>query len=96
MPRSDPVRLGRWWNGCWGTATSKKVWLDQLPDGRFELTWSGGDWRPPNIRAELKTLDHDGEERTGRHVYTDAAGVITALKALLGEDRDGWQEHLYV
>lgn len=72
------MQLGYWWNRSWGTMSSRKVWLNQLPDGRFEVTWRGGAWF----------------DRPGRHVYSDPADVIAALKALLGEDKSARFEKL--
>lgn len=91
-------RLGYWWNGSWGSMSSRKVWLHQLPDSRFELTWLGGDWVVPSGRFEFKKLREElgpprNPGRPGRHVYTDPADVLAALGNLLG-DRSGWKETL--
>jgi hypothetical protein len=38
------LQIGHWWNGHWGRLARRDVWLDQRPDGVFEIRWSGGDW----------------------------------------------------
>jgi hypothetical protein len=87
-------RLARWWNGSWGATTKKEVWLYRLDDGRYLVRWHGGDWRAPNLRNPSKEFEATiGKDwREGRHVYTDPADVIAALKNLLGEDQAGFQE----
>lgn len=41
----SPELLAHWWNRSWGTMTRKDVWVEQLPDGRYQVRWRGGRWR---------------------------------------------------
>lgn len=50
-------RLASFWNGSWGSMTSRRVWVDVREDGRYDVRWRGGDWRD---RDGWLTTDEDG------------------------------------
>jgi hypothetical protein len=69
--------LGKWWNCRPGRVTSQRIWAEDLPDGRIEIRWRGGDW-----------LDRDGRLRTG-----DPAEAVAAVRTLIetsGVPIDEW------
>lgn len=68
---------GRWWNGQWGNWNRRWLWLEQLPDGRWQVRWRGGDWS-----------DHDGSWRT-----RDSVRAVDVVCWLLEHEVVGeWRE----
>jgi hypothetical protein len=55
------------WNGKWGRLASKKIWLRQLADETYEVTWRGGDY-----------TDRDGRLTAVRREVAEAA--VRALR----------------
>jgi hypothetical protein len=67
--------LGRWWNGKPGRLTTRRIWLERLDDGRYQVRWRGEDW-----------TDRDG--RCWRVRREDADAVVAALMA---DELGGWR-----
>ena len=47
------TRLAHWWNGAHSTLVRRDIFVEQLPDGRYQVRWHGGEWQ-----------DRDGQFRT--------------------------------
>jgi hypothetical protein len=66
-------QLAHWWNGSWGGKYARRdVWVELLPDGRYQVRWRGGEW-----------TDRDGTFWTDSKL-----AAWWAVKELIGDGSD--------